>query len=310
MKVLVTGVAGFIGSNLAEKLLKEGYQVVGVDDLSYGVREQIPADVEFHQLDIRLSDIHPLFKGVDAVFHLAAKNSLLDCQNNPLDTADINVKGSVNVFEAAKNAGVKKLVHAETSALYEGIKTMPTPESSVAPESMYAVSKFSSHHFAEVYSRFFGLKITGLRYFNVYGPRQDYRRTIPPVMSAFIIKLLRGSKPVIYGDGSKRRDFIHVDDINNFHLLCMRDPRTDNRVFNLGSGANYSVLEIYEMISDLLGLKIEPEFKPNLSWEAQDNLADITEARKLGWSPKINIKDGLREMVDYIREEVKKGNIA
>jgi nucleoside-diphosphate-sugar epimerase len=312
MKILITGVAGFIGSNLADQLLKENsfsLSVTGVDNLSYGIREQIPNSVELHQVDIRSKEIYPLFAGIDYVFHLAAKNCISGCQADPVETADVNVTGTVNVFEAARRAKVKKVIYAESSAIYEGSQVFPTPESEEKPESFYAVSKICGNLFAQGYRKYFGLKMVGLRYFNVYGPRQDYRRTIPPIMSAFIIKLLKGEQPIIYGDGSKKRDFVHIEDINAFHIQCMTDPRTDGKVFNIGSGKNYSVLEIYEMISEILGVKISPIFKPNLPGEAQDNLADITKAKKLGWYPSIDIKAGLKDMIEYIRGEIALGRI-
>lgn len=309
-KIIITGVAGFIGSNLADRLLRErGYHLIGIDNLSYGVREQIPEGVEFHQLDIRSKDIYPVFRDVDYVFHFAAKNCISDCQLDPVETADINVTGTVNVFEAAKRAGVRKVIYAESSALYEGSSKLPTPESEVRPESFYAISKFSSMHFAEGYARFFGLKATALRYFCVYGPRQDYRRTIPPVFSAFIIKLLRGEQPVIYGSGEKRRDFIHVDDVNDFHILCMQDERTTGHVYNLGSGKNHSVNDIYKIIAELLESGVKPVYKPDLPGEAFANLADIGEASKLGWQPRTDLLTGLRSSIDFIKREMKKGNV-
>ena len=308
-KVLITGVAGFIGSNLAGRLIKKGYKVIGIDNLSYGVREQIPEGVEFHQVDIRDKSIIPLFQHSDFVFHFAAKNCISDCQLDPVETADINVRGTVNVFEAARQAGVRKVVYAESSALYEGSKTLPTPETDVKPESFYAISKFSSMYFAEGYARFFNLKTTALRYFCVYGPRQDYRRTIPPVFSAFIIKLLKGEQPVIYGTGEKRRDFIHVDDINDFHELCITDERTTGRAFNLGSGVNYSVSEIYSIIASLLGSSVKPEHKPDLPGEALANLADISAARSLGWTPKIGLKEWLQTSIEFIKDELAKGKV-
>jgi UDP-glucose 4-epimerase len=143
-----------------------------------------------------------------------------------------------------------------------------------------------------------------LRYFGVYGPRQDYRRTIPPVMSAFIIKLLRGQRPVIYGSGEKRRDFIYVDDVNDFHLRCIEDDRTDGQAYNLGTGVNYSVREIFTEIAAALGSKIEPEYLPDLPGEAQANLADITAARALGWEPHVDLREGLRRSIDYIKNNV------
>lgn len=308
-RVLVTGVAGFIGSNLADRLIKAGHQVLGIDNLAYGVREQVPTKVDFHKLDIRSKDIYPLFDKIDYVFHLAAKNCISDCQADPVETADINVTGTVNVFEAVRCAKVKKIIYAESSALYEGSNIFPTSEEDVHPESFYAASKIASMYFAESYTRFHKIRATALRYFCVYGPKQDYRRTIPPVMSAFIIKLLNNERPIIYGTGEKRRDFIHVDDINNFHLLCMRDNKTDGKVFNLGSGQNFSVLDIYNKISTLLNMNISPIFKENLPGEAYETLADIHAARNFGWIPKIDIMRGLIDMVEYIKLEIKKGNI-
>lgn len=308
--VLITGVAGFIGSNLADRLVNDkNYRVIGIDNLAYGVKEQIPEGVEFHKLDIRSKDIYEVFKGIDYVYHFAAKNSIVDCQNDPLETSDINITGTINVFEASRRANVKKVIYAESSALYEGSDVIPTPETEVKPQSFYAISKVAGMLFAEGYKRFFNVNSTALRYFCVYGPRQDYRRTVPPVFSAFIIKLLKGEQPIIYGTGDKRRDFIYVDDINDFHIQCMSDNRTDGKVFNLGSGENFSVKEIYEMISKLLGSDIKPIYKNDLPGEAFQNLADITEAKNLGWSPKISLKDGLNRSIDFIKSEMAKGKI-
>jgi len=309
MRILITGVAGFIGSNLASRLLTEDYEVVGIDNLAYGLKENIPEGVEFHYQDIRAKEIISLFEGVDTVFHLAAKNCIADCQNDPVETTEINVLGTVNVFEAAKRAGVRKVVYAESSALYEGSSLFPTPESEAKPESFYAISKLASMHFAKAYKNFYGLRFTGLRYFCVYGPVQDYRRTIPPVMSAFVIKLLKGERPIIYGTGEKRRDFVYVDDVNDFHLMCILDERTDGKVFNIGSGVNYSVHEILDMISKMLGVSPNPIYKDDLPGEAQVTLADITLAKSLGWEPKTPLHVGLQRSIDYIRKGMALGRI-
>jgi UDP-glucose 4-epimerase len=309
MKIVITGVAGFIGANLARTLIEAGHEVLGIDNLSYGVKENIPVGVQFHLTDIRDLELAGLFARADVVFHLAAKNCISDCQNDPVETADINVTGTVNVFEAARKARVRKIIYAESSALYEGSAVFPTPESEVRPESFYALSKLASIHFSGAYHRFFGMTFTALRYFCVYGPVQDYRRTIPPIMSAFIIKLLNGERPVIYGTGEKRRDFVYVDDINEFHLKCLTDTRTDNRTFNLGSGRNYSVLEIHDAISRLLGTHIEPLFEPDLPGEAQETLADISEAKSVGWEPRTDLPTGLRNAISYIKREMEKGRI-
>lgn len=303
-RVVVTGVAGFIGSNLADRLLVEGYDVVGIDDLSYGVIEQVPEGVDFHRLDIRDPGVGEVLAGADAIFHLAAKNCISDCQADPVETASINVLGTVNLFEAARRAGVRRVIYAESSALYEGSAELPTPESVEAPVSFYAVSKVAGRRFAEAYARFHGMEMTALRYFCVYGPRQDYRRTIPPVMSAFILKLLRGERPTIYGTGEKRRDFVYVDDVNDFHLRCLTDPRTIGGVYNLGSGRSHSVREIHDLIAGLLGSSVEPEYAADLPGEAEETLADIGAARALGWEPRVDLEEGLRRSIEYIREHV------
>ena len=303
-RVLVTGVAGFIGSNLAVRLLAEGYQVAGIDDLSQGVIEQVPSGVEFHRLDVRSPDIYRLFHGIDAVFHLAAKNCIADCQVAPVDAASINVVGTVNVFEAARRAGTSRVIHAESSALYEGVSELPTNESSIAARSIYAVTKLAGSEFAAAYRRYHNLNMTALRYFCVYGPRQDYRRTIPPVMSAFIIKLLRGERPTIYGSGEKRRDFVYVDDVNDFHVMCLTDARTHGGTFNLGSGTDHSVNEILGEIRDLIGSSVEPLHEPDLPGEAERTCADIARARSLGWAPRVTLREGLARSIEYIRRHV------
>jgi nucleoside-diphosphate-sugar epimerase len=304
VKIAVTGVAGFIGSNLADRLLAEGHAVVGIDNLAFGPREQVPAGVDFRRVDIRDSSLAAQFAGCDAIFHLAAKNCIADCQDDPLETADINITGTINVLQSARAAGVPRVVYAESSAVYEGSMLLPTPESEMAPQSFYAVSKQAGAAFADAFARFGGMQLTGLRYFGVYGPRQDYRRTIPPVMSAFILALLQGRQPVIYGSGEKRRDFIYVDDVNDFHLRCLDDARTIGETYNLGFGTPYSVNEIYARIAAQLGSHIEPRHLPDLAGEAQTTHADISKARRLGWEPRVDLDEGLRRSIAYIRERV------
>jgi len=304
LKIAVTGVAGFIGSNLADRLLREGHQVVGIDNLAYGPREQIPDGVDFRLIDIRDPALGKQFEDMDVIYHLAAKNCIADCQDDPYETSDINITGTVNVFRAAITAHVKRIIYAESSALYEGATVYPTPESDIAPRSFYAVSKAAGMLFAEAFARYHDLRTTALRYFCVYGPRQDYRRTIPPVMSAFIIKLLRGERPIIFGSGEKRRDFIFVDDVNDFHVMCAFDDRTVGNVYNIGSGSNYSVLEIYRQIAKLLNSSTEPEFRDDLPGEAQQNLADVSLARALGWQPRTSLEEGLMKSIDFIRRNV------
>ena len=302
--ILITGAAGFIGSNLARMLLDAGHPVTGIDDLSSGQAENVDPRVRFFKADVRDPGIRPLFDGQDAVFHLAAKNCLSDCQQHPVATADVNVRGTVNVLECARAARVRKVIFADTSAQYEGVTKFPSRVEVTDPRSAYAVSKAAGAMFVRAMAQSGELKVTLLRYFNVYGPAQDWRRPVPPVMSAFIMKLLKGERPVIYGTGEKRRDFVYVDDVNRFHLLALNDPRSDGRVFNVGSGVNHSVNEIYRMIARLLGSGLAPIHEKEFSFEADVTLADISESRALGWSPRVSLEEGLARSVAYIQEHV------
>lgn len=304
MRVMVTGCAGFIGSNLCKKLLAEGYYVVGIDNLSSGTLENLPPRIEFHKKDIRDESIQKLFKGTDTVFHLAAKNCLIDCLNNPVEAVDINVKGTVNILEATRLNNVRKFIYADTSAEYEGVPDFPSKVHTVSPIGVYAVSKRGGALLCESYHRLYGMNITTLRYFNVYGPAQDWRRVVPPVMSAFIMNLLMGECPVIYGTGEKRRDFIYVDDVNDFHMKVMRQNVTNGKVYNVGTGVNYSIREIYDLIEGILETGIKPIYKEDLPGEALITLADISQSQTLGWGPRIDIHKGLLSSVQYIKERV------
>jgi UDP-glucose 4-epimerase len=303
-RIAVTGVAGFVGSNLAKHLLDRGYSVVGIDNLSAGTLENVDPRVDFHKIDIRDPEVYPLLRGVDAVFHLAAISCLTDCLAKPLEAAEVNTVGTLNVLEAARQAKVPKLVYADTSAEYEGIDEFPTREDKVRPIGVYAASKHGGAAFCESYRELYGMNLTSVRYFNVYGPAQDWRRVVPPVMSAFIIRMLRGERPLIYGTGEKRRDFIYVDDVNDFHMVVLEDPRSNGRVFNVGTGVNFSINEVYQLVEGLLQTGLKPIYKPDLPGEAQVTLADITAGRELGWQPKVDIHEGLRRSIQYIRERV------
>jgi UDP-glucose 4-epimerase len=307
-RVVVTGVAGFVGSNLAKKLLEKGYAVIGLDNLSAGTIENVDPRVDFHQSDIRSQEIYSLFEGADGVFHLAAKTSLVDCLAKPLEAADMNVSGTLNVLEAARKAKVRKFIYADTSAEYEGIHEFPTTEDRIQPIGVYAASKHGGATFCESYRRLYKMNVAMVRYFNVYGPAQDWRRVIPPVMSSFIIRMLQGENPLIYGTGEKRRDFIYVDDVNDLHLVILEDGRADGRVFNIGSGVNHSVNEIYQLVESLLKTGLKPIYKPDLPGEAEITLADIAAAKSLGWKPHIDIKEGLKRTIDYLQSRVPNAN--
>jgi UDP-glucose 4-epimerase len=303
-RIVVTGVAGFVGSNLARHLLQNGYSVRGLDNLSAGTLENVDQRVEFHQVDIRAPEVHPLLEGVDAIFHLAAKTSLTDCLAKPLEAASINVEGTLNVLEAARKARVRKFIYADTSAEYEGINEFPTTEERIRPIGVYAASKHGGATFCESYRELYGINVTIVRYFNVYGPAQDWRRVVPPVMSSFIIRMLQGERPIIYGTGEKRRDFIYVDDVNDLHLVILEDDRADNEIFNIGSGVNFSINEIYGLTEELLKTGLRPIYKPDLPGEAQITLADITAAKRVNWNPRVDIRDGLSRTIEYLRSRM------
>jgi len=305
-RIVVTGAAGFVGSNLARHLLNRGYTVRGIDNLSAGTLENLDPRVEFYEADIRSAEILPIFEGANAVFHLAAKNCLPECARLPLETANINVVGTVNVLEAARRANVPKFIFADTSAEYEGISEFPTGEKNVRPLGVYAASKHSGATFCESYRELYGMKVVILRYFNVYGPAQDWRRVIPPVMSSFILRMLQGERPVIYGTGERRRDFVYVDDVNDFHVLALEDGRADNRTFNVGSGVNFSVKEIYALVESLLQTGLQPLYQPELPGEAEMTLADLASSAQLGWKPRVSILEGLSRTIEYLQSRVVK----
>ena len=302
--ILVTGVAGFIGSNLAERLIAAGYDVIGIDNLAYGVAVNVPKQVVLHTDDIRSREIYRLFEGIDVVFHLAAKNSLPDCQRDPVETMDINVVGTANVFEAARRAGVRKVVYAQSSAVEEGDERL---------KGFYAISKFADGMIDEGYKVAFGLTTVALRYFNVYGPRQDYRRNPPPIMSKFIVEMLRGERPLLFEDDDKNsRDFVYVDDVNDFHLLCVADDRTDNRTFRIGSGTSTSIKQVFEAVKGVMSSSTEPFVKKrpdNPDYAPAQTRAVIHDALSLGWRPKTAFEDGLRATVEYLKGEMAAGRI-
>lgn len=305
-RIVVTGAAGFIGSNLCRDLVEKQYDVVAIDNLSAGTLANIPKGLSFIEVDIRSKDLAKYLEGAHTVFHMAAKNCLPDCAANPVETSDINVTGTANVVQACIKANVEHLVYSDTSAEYEGILDFPSKVERIEPLSVYACSKRGGYLAARALCDLHGLALSAVRYFNVYGPAQDWRRVIPPVMSAFTIKLLSRQAPTIYGTGTKRRDFIHVDDVNRFHLKLIEDTAVRGGLFNLGSGANNSILEIYEAIEKIIQSGIKPKFEPELPGEAETTLADTSLTEKTGWKIEVDLQTGLKSFIDYIRPRLGK----
>ena len=297
--ILITGVAGFVGSNLARRLIADGHDVIGLDNLSQGIPENVPPGVRFESGDIRSPDIASLFHDVDIVFHLAAKNSLSDCQKDPVGTMDMNVVGTANIFDVSLKAGVEKVIYAQSSVLEEGEERR---------QGFYAISKAAGEMLAQGFNTL-GLTTVALRYFNVYGPGQDYRRSSPPIMSRFISTLLKGERPTLFeGDEDNKRDFIHIDDVNEFHALCVDDVRVNNNMFRLGTGENHSIKEVLEITQKILGTHIEPILKPRLQHDPPvQTRANIEDSKALGWTPRVGLEEGIRSMVPYIKAELERG---
>jgi len=266
-KVLVTGAAGFIGSQLSFKLENEGFHVIMIDDMSFGYEDNLIIDGksfgEFYKEDIRNPETDRLYKGVDTVFHFAGISALPVNQENPYLSIDVNVAGTAQVLESARKNGVRRVVFASTSAIYENNESFPCSESDlVSPYLVYSVSKRQCELLCLGYYKTYGLEVSIIRFFNVYGPHQDFKRTSPPFTSYVIRELLQGRQPVLHSSGDQKRDYVYVDDLNRLNMICMDHPAAAGEIFNAASGVNYSVKEIYKMIADSLGSDIQPVYKP------------------------------------------------
>lgn len=318
-KILITGGAGFIGTNLINDLLQRGHNsasIAVIDNLSHGTYlDEVHGKLNhFYKEDIRnqyvekiISDFKP-----DYIFHFAGLVSIYDCNNNPHEAVDNNILGSINILNAAVDNKVKKVIFSETSAVYENCKMNKNgyDETQSDPTTIYSTTKAALALLAESYARTKGLKYTALRYFNVSGPLQDYQRTVPPVFAGFILRIMGGHNPIIFGDPMKSRDYIDVDDVNEFHMLCMKDDRTENRTFNLGTGKNTNLLELKKIIGECMQVG-DPDYDSYnaIAGESINIKANISSALELGWQPKRNIRDTINKTLKYLRKEVKSGNI-
>jgi len=313
-KILITGGAGFIGTNLIANLLDNSItdNIIVIDNLSHGTilpEVHNRKGVTFVKEDIRY-DISEYFKGVDIVFHFAGLVSIYDCDKDPVSAFDNNIMGSINVFEACVKHGVKKVIFSETSAMYEDSQVMPHIETEWSPKTLYATSKACLHLLAESYRKTKGLHYTGLRYFNVAGPLQDYTRTIPPLFAGVALRLMNGKGPIIFGDETRRRDFIHVDDVNRFHMLCVFDDRTTDQVFNVGTGTSHSLREIVEIIYKHTDINIPIVYMPEINGEAHTIVANIDKAKALGWKPEKTVNDMISDTIKFLVEEMKSGKVS
>lgn len=306
-KVLVTGGAGFIGSNLVHALVARGDEVVVFDNLSTGdlnnlneVREKI----SFVEGDIRdFEALQGAVSGCQYVLHQAAMASVALSIEQPLEHNEINVRGTLNVLEAARLAGVKRLVFAASSAAYGDTEVMPITESQLPrPLSPYGVAKVTGEHYCQAYFEVFGLETVALRYFNIFGPRQAPGSAYAAVIPLFADAILRGDAPTINGDGLHSRDFCFVANVVEANLKALTAPAAPGNVYNVAVGVQVTLLDLIEAINEVLGTNVAPTHGPERVGDIRHSLADISAARRdLGYEAKVSFKDGLAKTLAWYR---------
>ncbi len=305
MKILVTGGAGFIGSHVVSAYLAAGHKVVVVDDLSHGKKENVPPYIQFHKLDIRdKTQLRLLFQqeNFDVVNHQAALANVRESMVRPDVYAEVNIIGSINLLEAAKESGVKRFIYASTGgAVYgEPVYLPATEEHPINPLDPYGASKHAVEHYLYLYHANYGLDYVVLRYPNVYGPRQDPFGEAG-VVAIFTQRMLQGKKVTINGDGTQQRDFLYVGDVAKANTLAL--TRGDNGIYNLGTGIPVDVNTIYRKLKELAGYSLDANYGPPKKGEVYRIYLDATKARStLGWEPTVSLDNGLRMTVDYFKE--------
>ena len=310
---LITGIAGFIGSSLARAVLAQGDDVRGVDNFSTGKRNNIVELLD--RIDVREADLLDLAamrsacKGVDYVLHEAAIPSVPRSVLDPLESNGANVDGTVNVLVAARDAKVKRVVYAASSSAYGDTPTLPKHEDMPPnPISPYAVAKLASEYYMASFFRCYGLETVALRYFNIFGPRQDPTSPYSGVLAKFITQMLKAEQPTIYGDGDQSRDFTYVDNVVHANLLACKAPASGvaGKVFNVATGTRIDLNEMFRVLKKLIGYPGEVKHGPDRAGDVKHSLADLTRAEKhLGYKPQVNFEEGLRRTVDWYRTQEK-----
>jgi len=301
MLYLVTGGAGFIGSHLTERLLADGHAVRILDNFSTGKRENIPAapGVEVIEGDVGdFETVRQAMQGVDYVFHEAAIASVPETVGNPLASERVNYRGTLNILETARHAGVKRVVFACSAAVYGDLPELPKREDMpLRPLSPYAVDKLASEHACQVYTHLYGLEAVALRYFNVFGPRQDPSSPYSGVISIFSDHLRQGKQPEIYGDGEQTRDFVFVADVVEANIRAASSPAAAGRAINIATGSTLSINDLLRTICRIQGQPFEPGYRPGRQGDIRHSRADISLARELlEWEPAVEFETGLREL--------------
>jgi UDP-glucose 4-epimerase len=310
---LITGIAGFIGSSLARAVLAQGDNVRGVDNFSTGKRTNISELLD--RIDVREADLLDLgamqsaCKGVDYVLHEAAIPSVPRSVLNPLESNQANVDGTVNLLVAARDAKVKRVIYAASSSAYGDTPTLPKREDMIPnPISPYAVAKLASEYYLTSFFRCYGVETVSLRYFNIFGPRQDPTSPYSGVLAKFITQMLKGEQPTIYGDGAQSRDFTYVENVVHANLLACKAPASEvaGRIFNVASGTRIDLNEMFRVLKKLIGYHGEVNHAPERAGDVKHSLADLSHAEKhLGYKPQVNFEEGLRRTIDWYRAQGK-----
>lgn len=306
MKFLVTGGAGFIGSNIVKELLHRGHFVRVLDNFSTGKRENVnefrnKKSFELIEGDLRSFHIvRNAIKDIDYVLHQGALPSVPRSVNDPITTNDVNILGTLNILEAAKEMDVKRVVYASSSSVYGNNENLPKREDqAVAPLSPYAISKYTGERYCQVYHQIYGLETVCLRYFNVFGPNQDPNSEYSAVIPKFIRIMKKGKAPLIYGDGTQSRDFTYVSNNVVANILACEIGEAAGKVYNIACGESYTLLQLVSYINELLGSDIEPLFTDPRPGDVKHSRADISLARaELGFQVQIPFREGLQSFLE------------
>ena len=309
---LITGVAGFIGSNLAKALVERGERVRGIDNFATGKPENLAAlrgKLDFREADINnLDSVRKACQGVDFVLHEAAIPSVPKSVADPIGSNVANVDGTLNVLVAARDAKVKRVVYAASSSAYGDTPTLPKHEEMTPnPISPYAVAKLTGELYMQVFYRVYGLETVSLRYFNIFGPQQDANSQYSGVLAKFITLMLKGQQPTIYGDGEQSRDFTFVENVVQANLLACKAPadQVAGKVFNIATGTRSTLKQTFALLKNLTAYEGEPIYASERTGDIKHSLADISRAQAaLGYKPSVNFEEGLRRTVDWYHSEV------